>query len=128
MKTVQGLFDAKFLFEVKYTEWLFNVVLVKNNSGKWRMCVNYTDLNKWCSKDLYHIPVLDKLVDNSTGYKFLSFMNAYFDYNQISIYERDWEKISFMTKQANYQYNVMPFGLKFFEPTYQRMMNKYFKK
>lgn len=55
---------------------------------------------------------MDKLVDNSTRYRILSFMDVYSDYNQIPMYELNWEKTTFMTEQANYQYNVMFFGLK----------------
>nr|KYP53490.1 hypothetical protein KK1_024629 [Cajanus cajan] len=47
------LLDANFIREIVYTTWLANVVLVKKNSGKWRMCVDYTNLNKACPKDTY---------------------------------------------------------------------------
>jgi hypothetical protein len=43
---VQRLLDACFIREVQYPTWLANVVMVKNNNGKWRMCTNFTDLNK----------------------------------------------------------------------------------
>nr|KYP58231.1 hypothetical protein KK1_004525 [Cajanus cajan] len=57
----QKLLNAGFIREVKYTTWLANVVLVKKNSGKWRMCVDYTDLNKACPKDSYPLPNIDRL-------------------------------------------------------------------
>jgi len=53
------------------------------------MCVDYTDLNRACPKDVYHFPNIDKLVDNSSGYKLLSFMDAYYDYNHIPMAEKD---------------------------------------
>nr|KYP72087.1 hypothetical protein KK1_004668 [Cajanus cajan] len=56
----QKLLNAGFIREVRYTTWLANVVLVKKNSGKWRMCVNYTDLNKACPKDSYPLPNIDR--------------------------------------------------------------------
>ena len=40
-----------------------NVVMVKKANGKWRMCVNFTDLNKACPKDSYPFPHIDQLVD-----------------------------------------------------------------
>lgn len=52
------------------------------------------------------------MVDNLARYKFLLFFDAYFGYKQILMYESDKDKIDFMTEQVNYQYNVMPFGLK----------------
>ncbi|MCH96277.1 hypothetical protein A2U01_0017261 [Trifolium medium] len=124
---VDGLIQAKFISEIHYTKWLSTVVLVKKASGKWRMCVDYADLNKACPKDSYPLPNIDKLVDNSAGYKLLSFMDACSRYNQIPKYEGDKDKTTFMMDGANYKYNVMPFGLKNAGATYQRMMNKVFK-
>jgi len=74
------------------------------------MCVDYTDLNRAFLKDAYPLPNIDKLVDNSSGYKLLSCMDAYFGYNQIPMAEEDKKKTAFMTESGNYYYNVMPFG------------------
>ncbi|XP_057725405.1 uncharacterized protein LOC130941056 [Arachis stenosperma] len=123
---VQALLEAGFIREVKYPTWLANVVLVKKQNGKWRMCVDYTDLNKACPKDPYPLPSIDTLVDSSSGYQYLSFMDAYSGYNQIPMYEPDQEKTSFITPRANYCYVVMPFGLNNAGATYQRLMNKVF--
>ncbi|GAU22605.1 hypothetical protein TSUD_135050 [Trifolium subterraneum] len=79
-----------------------------------------------CLKDAYPLPNLDKLVDNSSGFKLLSLMDAYSGYNQIKMAEIDKKKTAFMTETGNYYYNVMPFGLKNAGATYQRMMNKVF--
>nr|KYP39822.1 Transposon Ty3-I Gag-Pol polyprotein [Cajanus cajan] len=73
----QKLLNAGFIREVRYTTWLANVVLVKNNSGKWRMCVDYTDLNRACPKDSYPLPSIDRLVDGASGHALLSFLDAY---------------------------------------------------
>ena len=88
------------------------------------MCVDYTDLNRACPKDAYPFPNIDKLVDNSSSYKLLSFMDAYSGYNQIPMAKNDEEKTAFMTESGNYYYHVMPFGLRNAGTTYQRMMNK----
>jgi len=92
------------------------------------MCVDYTDLNRACPKDAYPLPNIDKLVDNSSGYKLLSFMDAYSGYNQIAMAEEDKKKTTFMTDSGNYYYNVMPFSLRNAGATYQRMMNKVYDK
>jgi hypothetical protein len=76
------------------------------SNGKWRMCVDYTDLHGACPKDTYPLPNKDKLVDNSSGYKLLSFMDAYSGYNQIPMAEEDKIKIAFMTELGNYYYNL----------------------
>jgi hypothetical protein len=127
-KAVKNLLEAKFISDAKYTTWLSNVVLVKKFNGKWRMCVDYTDLNRACPKGAYPLPNIDKLGDNSSGYNLLSFMDAYSGYNQIPMAEEDKTKTAFMTESGNYYYNVMPFGLRNAGATYQRMMNRVYDK
>nr|KYP55951.1 Transposon Ty3-G Gag-Pol polyprotein [Cajanus cajan] len=122
----QKLLHAGFIREVRYTTWLANVVLVKKNAGKWRMCVDYTDLNKACPKDSYPLPNIDRLVDGASGHALLSFLDAYSGYNQIMMYPPDEVHTSFITDHANYCYRVMPFGLKNAGATYQRLMDKVF--
>jgi len=63
---VQKLLDADFIREIQYTSGLANIVLVKKSNGQWRMCTDYTDLNKACSKDVYLLPSIDRLVDGAT--------------------------------------------------------------
>ncbi|XP_058722915.1 uncharacterized protein LOC131594725 [Vicia villosa] len=82
---------------------------------------------KACPKDAYPLPNIDKLVNNSAGFKLLSFMDAYSGYNQIPMAKTDKKYTAFMTESGNYYYNVMPFGLKNGGATYQRMMNKVFQ-
>jgi hypothetical protein len=68
---VNELLDTRFIREIQYSDWLSNVVMVKKANGKWRMCTDYTDLNKACPKDLFPLPCIDKLVENSAGYRYL---------------------------------------------------------
>nr|KYP57969.1 Transposon Ty3-I Gag-Pol polyprotein [Cajanus cajan]KYP58001.1 Transposon Ty3-I Gag-Pol polyprotein [Cajanus cajan] len=103
-----------------------NVVLVKKRSGKWRMYVDYTDLNKAYPKDSYPLPSIDKLFDGASGHALLSFLDAYSGYNQIMMYPLDEAHTSFITDHANYYYRVMPFDLKNVGATYQRLMDKVF--
>jgi len=67
---IQKFLDAGFIREIQSTAWLANVVLVKKSNGKWRMCVDYTDLNKVCPKDAYPLPNIDRLVDGAADNKF----------------------------------------------------------
>ncbi|RDX70210.1 Retrovirus-related Pol polyprotein from transposon 17.6, partial [Mucuna pruriens] len=121
------LVAAGFVREVQYPTWLANVVMVKKASGKWRMCTDYTDLNKACPKDSYPLPGIDRLVDSVAGFSFLSFMDAYSGYNQIRMHPLDEEKTAFITDEGAICYQVMPFGLKNAGATYQCMMDKIFK-
>jgi len=120
----QKLLSAGHIREIQYPEWLANVVLVKKANGKWRMCVDFTDLNKACPKDSYPLPNIDALVDNASGCKMLSFLDAISGYNQIKMHPRDKSKTAFMTETSSYCYKVMPFGLKNAGATYQRLMDK----
>ena len=104
-------------------------MLVKNKEkGKLRVCVDYTDLNKACPKDPYLIHRIDLLVDSTFGNQLLNFLDAYFGYNQIAMYEPNKEKIAFVIKRGTYCYKVMLFGLKNAGATYQRLVNMMFKK
>ena len=97
---VQKLTTTEFIWEVYYSDWLANVVMVKKANGKWRMCVDFTDLNKTCPKDSYPLPRIDQLVDSTVGHQLLSFMDAFSGYNQIRMDEADQEKTSFITSQC----------------------------
>ncbi|KAL0447287.1 UNVERIFIED_CONTAM: Transposon Tf2-12 polyprotein [Sesamum latifolium] len=124
---VSKLKEAGYVSEVQYTDWLENVVVVPKASGKWRMCTDFTDLNKACPKDPYPLPQIDLLVDSTTGYELFSMMDANQGYHQIFMAEEDRIKTSFITDRGIYCYNVMPFGLKNAGATYQRLVNKMFK-
>ena len=86
--------------------------MVKKANGNWRMCIDFTDLNKACPKDSYPFPRIDTLVDSTVRHQLLSFMDAFSGYNQIKMDESDREKTSFVTSQGLFCCKVMPFGLK----------------
>ena len=125
---VAKLLTTGFIREVYYPDWLANNVLVKKANGKWRMCVDFTDLNKACPKDSFPLPRIDQLVDSTAGHKLLTFIDTFSGYNQINMDEEDQEKTAFITSQGLYCYKVMPFRLKNAGATYQRLVNKMFNK
>ena len=97
---VRKLLEAGFIREIYYPDWLANVVMVKKPNGKWKMSVDFTDLNRACPKDSYSLPRIDTLVDSSARHELLSFMDAFSSYNQIKMKEEDQEKTSFVTSQG----------------------------
>ena len=101
--------------------------MVKKKNGKWRVCVDFTDLNKACSKDPFPMPWIDQLVDATAGHPQMSFLDAFQGHHQIPLALEDQEKTAFVTPTKNYHYKVMPFGLKNAGSTYQRMMTKMFE-
>ena len=86
---VQKLMAAGFIKEVFHPEWLANPVLVRKKSGKWRMCVDYTGLNKACPKVPFPLPRIDQIIDSTAGCETLSFLDAYSGYHQIKMKESD---------------------------------------
>ena len=68
--------------EVFYPQWLANTVVVKKKTGKWRMCVDFTNLNKASPKDPFPMPQIDQLVDATIGHPRMSFLDAFQGYHQ----------------------------------------------
>ena len=91
------------------------------------MCIDFTDLNKACLKDLFPIPKIDQLVDAIVGHPRMSFLDTFQGYHQIPLALDDQEKTAFIIPIGNYHYKVMPFGLKNARFTYQRMMTRMFE-
>ena len=77
---VKKLLDIGSVREVHYPDWLANVVVVRKKNGKWRVCIDFTDLNKACPKDSFPLPHIDMLVDATAGHELLRFMDAFSGY------------------------------------------------
>jgi hypothetical protein len=115
------LVSAGFIREVLHLEWLANPNLVlKKNKVDWRMCVDYTDLNKHCPKDPFRLPRIDQVVDSTAGCSMLSFLDCYSGYHEVSLAKEDEENTACITPFGAFCYTSMPFGLKNAGATYQR--------
>ena len=119
---VQRLLNTNVIREVKYSEWLVNVVLVPKKNGKIRMCIDFTDLNKACKKDLFSLPRIDTSIDRAVGCKRFSLLDYFSGYHQIWLKKEDEEKTSFTTPFETYCYTRMPKGLKNAGSSFARMM------
>ena len=82
---VTRLKQAGAIKEVFYPEWLANTVVVKKKSRKWRVCVDFRDLNKACLKDPFPIPRINQLVNATAGHPRMSFLDAFQGYHQIPL-------------------------------------------
>jgi hypothetical protein len=120
---INHLLEAKFIRDIKEVTWLSPPVMVEKKDTKiYRMCIDFTALNKHCPKDYFLFPRIDQIIDSIAGYEHLSFLNAYSGYNQIRLKVEDEEKTAFITPHRVYCYMMMPFGLKNAGVTYQRCM------
>ncbi|CAL2271126.1 unnamed protein product [Prunus armeniaca] len=124
---VDKLIAARFIREVKYPTWIANIIPVKKKiTGQIHICVDFRDLNEACPKDDFPLPIIELMVDATTGHEALSFMDGSSGYNQIRMSPEDEELTAFRTPKGIYCYKVMPFGLKNAGATYQRAMQKIF--
>jgi hypothetical protein len=108
---LRKLLEARFIKEVFHPTWGANHVLVKKKNGKWRMCVDYTSLNKACPKVPFPLPPTNQIVDSTAGCELLCFLDAYSRYHQIRMKESDQLATSFITPFGMFCYVTMSFGL-----------------
>jgi hypothetical protein len=125
---VTRLLAAGFIKEVYHPDWLANLVLVCKKNNEWSMCVDYTDLNKHCTKDPFGLPHIDEVVDSTAGCELLSFLDCYSGYHQIAFNKDDHIKTSFITPFGAYCYTTMSFGLKNTGATYQHEIQECLEK
>jgi hypothetical protein len=118
---VHRLLEAKFIEPIAYPTWLANVVMVQKKSGKWRMCIDFTSLNKAYPKDNFPLPRIDKIVDSAAGCEVMSLLDCFSGYHQIYMKEEDKASTSFITPFGMYCFIRMPEGLKNVGSTFSRL-------
>jgi hypothetical protein len=121
---VKRLLSARVIREVTYPEWLANTVMVKKANGKWRMCINFTDLNKACPKDEFPLSRIDSLIDAAATSELMSLLDCYSGYHQIWMKKEDEPKTSFITPSGTYCYLRMAEGLMNVGGSFNRMTSK----
>ncbi|GJW61308.1 reverse transcriptase domain-containing protein [Tanacetum coccineum] len=126
-KEVEELTKAGILRKVKHQTWVANPFMVKKSDGGWRMCVDFTNINKACLKDYYPLPEIDWKVESLLGFRLKCFLDTYKGYNQIQMAEGDEDKTAFFAGEGFFSYRKMPFGLKNAGATYQRLVDKVFQ-
>jgi hypothetical protein len=124
-KEIVKMMEAGFIRPCRYAEWISSIVLVQKKDGRWRVCVDFWDLNRATPKDEYPMPVAEMLINAAAGNKILSFVDGNTVYNQIFMAPEDIHKTAFRVLGAVglFEYVVMTFGLKNVGATYQRAMN-----
>jgi hypothetical protein len=121
---VKRLLSARVIREVTYPEWLANTVMVKEANRKWRMCIDFTDLNKACPKDEFPLPRIDSLIDETVTSELMSLLDYYSGYHQIWMKKEDEPKTTFITHSGTYCYLQMSEGLKSAGGSFSRIISK----
>jgi hypothetical protein len=118
---IDRLLKANFIRPYRYAEWISNIVpMEKKGSGKIRVCIDFRNLNRATTKDEYHMPIADMLINDASGHKVLSFLDGNAGYNQIFMAKEDMYKTSFRCPGfvGLFEWVIMTFGLKNAGATY----------
>ena len=67
------LLEARFIYPISDSEWVSPLVIVTNKNEKWRVCVDYRELNKVTQKDHFCFRFIDQGLDTLFGKKFFPF-------------------------------------------------------
>jgi hypothetical protein len=124
-KKIEKMLEAGFIRPCRYAEWISTIVPVQKKDGRWRVCVDFRDLNRATPKFEYPMPVAETLINEAADNKISSFMDGNASYNQIFMAPEDIHKTAFRVPGVVglFEYVVMTFGLKNAGATYQHVMN-----
>jgi hypothetical protein len=124
-KEIEKMLEAGFLSPCTYAEWISRIVPIQKKDGRWRVYMDFRDLNRATPKDEYPMPVAETLINTAAGNKIMSFMDGNTGYNQIFMAPEDIHKTAFRVLGAVglFEYMVMTFELKNVGATYQHAMN-----
>ena len=117
---LQKLLNVNFSDPISHSQWVSPLVIVLKKNGKWRVCIDYRELNKSTLKYHFPLPFIDQVLDTLAGKKYFSFLDGISGYNQIQLAPEDQDKITCTSPWGTYAYRVLPFGLCNAPTTFQR--------
>ena len=106
------LYKASITIPIRFSDWISNLVPMRNKTCEIRLCIDFRNLNKVSLKDNYPLPKMDHILQRVVGTSRMSLLDGYSSYNQILVHEDDMDKIAFTTPWGTFHYAKMPFGLK----------------
>ena len=122
-KEVNRLYKSSTIVPIRFSEWMYNLVPVRNKTREIRLCIYFRNLNKVSLKDNYPLPNMDHILQRVVGSSRISLLDGYSRYNQILVHRDDQLKITFTTPWGTFMYAKMPFGLKNAGVTFQWAMD-----
>jgi hypothetical protein len=108
---LKKLFDTRFIYPISNSEWVSPLVIVPKNNGNWRICIDYTELNKATMREHFPLPFIDQVLDFLASKKYFSFLDGFSGHNQIQIIPKDNYKTTFTCPWGTFSNKVLPFGL-----------------
>ncbi|GJY85268.1 putative reverse transcriptase domain-containing protein [Tanacetum coccineum] len=87
------------------------IIQTRRKDGSFRMCIDYTELNRLTIKSRYPLPRIDDLFDQLQGSQYFSKIDLWSGYRQLRVHEDDIPKIAFRTRYGHFEFIIMPFGL-----------------
>jgi hypothetical protein len=118
---IQKLFNVRYIHPISDSKWVSPLVVVpKKVIGKWRICVDFWELNKATLKDYFPLPFINQVLDTLSGKKYFSFLDGYSGYNQTLIAPKDQDTTNFTCPWGTYAYRVLTFGLCNYPTTFKR--------
>ncbi|GJY67873.1 reverse transcriptase domain-containing protein, partial [Tanacetum coccineum] len=106
--------------------WVSNPIIVKKDDGKWKLRIDFININKACIREPHPLPAAELGAENLHKYRLKCFLDAYKGYHQIPMAEKDEEKTAFFIREGVFCYRRLPFGLKNAGATYQRLIDNVF--
>jgi hypothetical protein len=122
-KEVKKLLETQIIIPLRYSEWVANLVQVRNKNGEIRICVDFQNLNRNSKKDNYPLPKMEHILQRVTSAYMMSMIDVFFGYNKIRVLPEDKENTTFTTPWGTFMYANIPFGLMNAEATFQRAMD-----
>ena len=119
---IQKILEEGFIYPISDNDWVPPLVIAPNKNGKWRIFVDYRELNKETKKDHFPLPFIDKVLESFSGKRLFPFLNGFSGYNQIHISPEDQDKTTFTCPWASFTYMLLPFGLCNASATFQRVV------
>ena len=92
---LQKLLNVNFIYPISDSQWVSPLVIVPKKNGKWRVCIDYRELNKATLKDHFLLPFIDQVLDTLAGKKYFSFLDGFSGYNKIQVALEDQDKTTF---------------------------------
>ena len=122
-KEIHKLLKAKIIIPIRYSQWIANIVVVRNKNGEIRLYVDFRNLNKCSKKDNYPLPKMEHLLQKVSRARVVSFLDGFSRYNQVAMHPHDQENTTFTTAWGTFMYAKMPFGIMNAGAMFQRAMD-----